>query len=206
MIRNAALPVRSSSHRAFTLIELMVVVAIMAILAGLVFGAMQGMGQNAKRKKAGVQIAALELGLEMFKQEYGDFPISEVDPEIDAAAGSAVLYQALSGDGKNLLELAGSAEPSKGEIGSSHPALMEQLDAKRDPFKMVLQRSESDYLVADPWGQPYRYLCYRDKSGRQASQRNPASYDLYSHGQTIEEEMAKGEGGSGQDQWITNWN
>lgn len=205
MIRNAAIPVRSSSRRAFTLIELMVVVAIMAILAGLVFGAMQGMGQNAKRKKAGVQIAALELGLEMFRQEYGDFPISAADPEIDAEEGSSVLYQALSGDGNDRLQLTGTPQPSRGEIGSSHKALMEQLDAKRDPFKMVMQRSESIYYVSDPWGQPYRYVCHQNKSDRQSGQRNPASYDLFTHGQTTEEELANGGVGSDQKQWITNW-
>jgi prepilin-type N-terminal cleavage/methylation domain-containing protein len=193
-----------SRQRAFTLIELMVVIGIMAILAGLVFGAMSGMKKNSMRKKCAVQIAALELGLTMYETEFGGYPISEVDPEGDARTGATILYQALSGDGNDLLE-ASSPVASIGELGSSQKSYMEQLDAKRNPFAMVMRRSGASYYVADPWREPFRYRCLRTAQERQSGQRNPASYDLYSHGQTEEEEMQEGGGGDEEKKWITNW-
>jgi prepilin-type N-terminal cleavage/methylation domain-containing protein len=194
----------SSRQRAFTLIELMVVMAIMAILAGLVFGAMRGMKANSMRKKSSVQIAALELGLEMYRTDFGGFPISEVDPEGDARTGATILYQALSGDGNDLLE-ASSPQASIGELASSQRSYMEQLDAKRNPFGLVMRRSGASYYVADPWREPYRYRCLATAQDRQSGQRNPASYDLYSHGQTENEEMQEGGGGDEEKKWITNW-
>ena len=205
MTNNASSPPATfSNHQAFTLIELMVVVAVMATLAGLVFASMHGMGQNAKRKTAGVRIAALELGLEMYRQDHGDFPVSETDPDLDPHEGAIVLYQALSGDGNTRLNLVGG-EASIGELGSSQKAYMEQLDAKRNPSKMVLHNGR-DYFISDPWRQPFRYTRYEERGNRQSAQRNPASYDLYTHGKTAEEEAAEGASGRDEKKWITNWN
>jgi len=194
----------SSWKTGFTLIELLVVIAIMAILAGLVFGAMRGMGDSSKRKKAKTLISTIELALEMYRQEFGSFPVSVADPEDNAEQGARILYQALSGDGND--QLLGD-QPSQGELGSSHRALMGLLDPRRNAFKMVSTGPGGSYYLIDPWGEPFHYLCFQLPVDRQANQHNPASYDLYTHGASASDEEP-GEGEEDDDpekKWVTNW-
>lgn len=57
-----------------TLIEILVVLAILGLLAGLVGPNLLNRLDSAKSKTAGVQIKDLEQGLEMFKLDVGRFP------------------------------------------------------------------------------------------------------------------------------------
>ncbi len=61
----------------FTLLELLVVLAILGLLMGLVGPRVLAQLGGAKTKTAGVQIADLERGLELFKLDVGRFPTSE---------------------------------------------------------------------------------------------------------------------------------
>src|SRR5664280_1429701 len=61
----------------FTLIELMVVVVIIAILAGLVIPRFMGETDKAKQAKAKMQIESLESALKMYKLDNGSYPTTE---------------------------------------------------------------------------------------------------------------------------------
>jgi general secretion pathway protein G len=61
----------------FTLIELMVVVAIIAILASIVAPRMVQRAEKAKRAAARVQIANLKTALINFRMDTGDFPTTD---------------------------------------------------------------------------------------------------------------------------------
>ncbi len=61
----------------FTLIEIMVVVTILAILAGLVVPKLVGRTDDAKRVAAGVQIKNLEGALTLYKLDNNDYPTTE---------------------------------------------------------------------------------------------------------------------------------
>ncbi|TWO67920.1 type II secretion system protein GspG [Caenimonas sedimenti] len=63
--------------RGFTLVELLVVLAILTLLAGLVGPKVLGQLGGAKSKTASVQIADLEKALELFKLDVGRFPNKE---------------------------------------------------------------------------------------------------------------------------------
>lgn len=72
----------SSSYRrakvaGFTLVELLVVLAILTLLVGLVGPRMLNQLGGAKSKTAGVQISDLEKSLELFKLSVGRFPTDE---------------------------------------------------------------------------------------------------------------------------------
>ena len=61
----------------FTLIELMVVIVILGILAGLIVPRIMGRPEEAKQLKAKIQIESLETALKLFKLDAGMYPDTE---------------------------------------------------------------------------------------------------------------------------------
>ncbi len=60
--------------RGFTLIELLAVIVIIGILVGIVIGVGGNVRQKAATARAKAEIAALELSLERYKIDNGDYP------------------------------------------------------------------------------------------------------------------------------------
>lgn len=69
--------IHRSAAAGFTLVELLVVLAILTLLAGLVGPRVLGLLGGAKAKSAVVQIADIDKALELFKLDVGRFPSSE---------------------------------------------------------------------------------------------------------------------------------
>lgn len=86
------IPVRQSRSRCipqgFTLIELMLVVTVIAILAGLTLAAMSGINQRAARDRAKGEIAAIVNAIESYKIQTGAYPTN---------MGTNVIYTNISG-------------------------------------------------------------------------------------------------------------
>ncbi|MEM7146375.1 MAG: prepilin-type N-terminal cleavage/methylation domain-containing protein [Verrucomicrobiota bacterium] len=181
---------RAGWSRAFTLIELLVVIAIIAILAGLSLKFIGGAQESAKRKKATAQLDAIKLGLENFQIDNGEYPINDGQPE----DGGPILYQALSGDGNNLLGFYGDSASSSGRIGSSGEVYWKDMNSQ----SIVGSNGSSSYALVDPWANAYHYVRKGTAAERRTGQKNEATYDLWSLGGGSDDE-------EGEPKWITNW-
>lgn len=115
-------------RRAFTLIELLAVVAIVGILAAITLSISSGASEGAKRDRAEAEIALLKAAVESYRAAYGAYPQMNNDP--------AAFWQALSGQ----LRPDGNAD---------NRAPFVTLEG------LTLDDTES-HLV-DPWGWPYYY-------------------------------------------------
>lgn len=65
------------NEKGFTLIELMVVIVILGILAGLIVPRIMGRPDEARRAKARIQIESLETALKLYKLDNGNYPSTE---------------------------------------------------------------------------------------------------------------------------------
>ena len=100
---------RSSSPRAFTLIEMLTVMLIIAILAGIVLSVNGLVQTKAARARAEGEMKSISLSCENYKADNGTFPRSDDTDALDARVSanptsaayqkaSQYLYIALSGD------------------------------------------------------------------------------------------------------------
>ena len=68
---------KQNGIRGFTLIELMVVIVILGILAGLIVPRIMGRPEEAKQLKAKLTIESLETSLRLYKLDTGSYPTTE---------------------------------------------------------------------------------------------------------------------------------
>ena len=139
----------------FTLMELLLVVALISVLAGLALGAMQGMKQRAATTRARSELALLSQALEHYRQLYGDYP-----QVADAPEG---LYAALAG----LVGPTGSALRG--------PNLADGLGVT---CRRVEQPDGAGCFV-DPWDNPYQFVYFTRPVGTGEMEHG---YVLYSVG------------------------
>src|SRR5215467_14406055 len=83
---------RKRRYTAFSLIELIVVIAIIVIVAGLVLSTVGYVQRKAARSRAETEIASMSAALEGYKADNGIYPQNAL------VAGAHALYQGLSGD------------------------------------------------------------------------------------------------------------
>ncbi len=120
-----------SRHHAFTLVEILVTVSIIAVLAGLLVPALNTVRASAKRTTAAERVATLEVALGVYRQEDAQrrFPPVEPDGTLRSSAWPP----------RNLDLLAGVGLTWQGHEIATGPTL--------------------GGALIDPWRQPYRYRC-----------------------------------------------
>ncbi len=139
---------------AFTLLELLAVVALVALLCGLLLGAARRVVEVGRTARTKAELAVLAAALENYQRLYGDYP-QTADP-------SQLLQSLLGRRGpRNTV----SSTPSL--LGLAHYRTV----AGRDPWGDV------SATLIDAWDQPYQYI-YKDP----AASWGQVSYVLYSRG------------------------
>jgi prepilin-type N-terminal cleavage/methylation domain-containing protein len=175
----------------FTLVELLVVVAIMALLAALTLGVFSYANRAASKSRTTTTLAAIGSALDRYNADFGEFPgvanpgnLVTVNNRDYEAAGAATLYQALSGDGYTEIYLAdtppGTANPnSDGEIEQDEAPNVKMADMPQSIIRIM----NGVYFLADGWAQPFQYMPRGEvATGGDPNTVNP-TYDLWSYAQ-----------------------
>lgn len=161
--------------RAFTLIEILTVIAIIAVLAGITLGAARGVKQRAAMAQAKAELAVLATALESYKRQYGDYPWTGTaanDPLLSAPLaedGPGILFNALAGKRGPLEDLTAMDGKTWVDFGRL---------TVQDPTKLPEHGSTGQLANAfvDPWGRRYLYF-YNPSTAWKA-----VGYVLYSVG------------------------
>lgn len=107
---------RHIGTEAFTLIELLTVISIIAILIGIMAVGMRKTNMIAKNIRQKVEFKAMEVGLELFAKDFDNYPESRSLPDAVAAqsvCGAQHLAEALVGrDGRGFEPITGWYPPS----------------------------------------------------------------------------------------------
>ena len=172
----------------FTLIELMAVVAIIAILAGLVLGGAGAVRQRAARGQAKAEIAAIEAGLARYQMDFGAYPTAT---NISTNGGAYALnptaspYIGSGNAGQILFTNLWGAATYAATTGQK-----QYLNVKPS----MVNTSGVNYFI-DPWGYAYGYYWNGTRS-----LFGGAVPDVWSTG---------GQNGTGTQtnrlKWITSW-
>jgi len=129
-------PLREQS--AFTLVELLAVITIIGILAGLTLGAAGAVRRHGATSTAKAEVAALQAACDRYYADNSTYPIGTASPTtVTAPAGATVLFTNLIGSA-NL-----STAPTTKRYFEPKPA-------------MVYTNGTPNYFV-DPWGYAYGY-------------------------------------------------
>ena len=150
------------NNSGFSLVELLVVVSIIVILAGITIG---GMSQvNAKRDISTTQktIGMVRTKLEAFFNEQGFYPVGQ-------NATSACVYKALSGD------------PTGQGVNPTGTIYWPELNDDRNPA--LVSTLQGNRVILDGFGESLRYRSAIDVNGNPVQNvKNDGDFDLWSIG------------------------
>jgi type II secretory pathway pseudopilin PulG len=176
---------------AFTLIELLIVMAIIIVLAGLILATSNYVQKKGYRSRAEAEIAALSAALENYKADNGVYPrdaassdqADPTEPLSDKAytSASVFLYNQLFGTTN------GGRTPTAG-AKTYFPFKPNQLSP--------LDQTQAVTSLRDPFGNPYGYSTAKATTPSGTVGFNP-TFDLWS--------IADGAAGTDQTKWVKNW-
>ena len=173
---------RSSMRRAFTIIEMLVVIAIIAILAGMLLPAISKAKINAQRKAAKTEMVNIISAIEAYHNEYSRYPTPTNYLTQDFTFGDLSV-----GSSTNLYNTGSLTDNSDLMAILMDEDRLVNTDHKKNPRKRAFfnpsKRANTtnepglgpDLVLRDPWGQPYMITIdydYDDKTRDDVYRRN----------------------------------
>lgn len=202
------------SLSAFTLIEMLTVIVLIAVLASMVIGISGFVNAKAARSRAEGEIQAMATACESYKTDNGTYPqntdTDALNAEVDGAPtstkytkASLYLYTSLSGDAEPV-----DAPDFKPEGKIYYTFRPEGLSAVKANKKIT-----SVKYIQDPFGNCYGYSTaglksVQESKAQSASKNDPSedrpgyntTFDLWSTGGKV-----SAAGQVDQAKWIKNW-
>lgn len=220
---------KSDSSSGFTLIEMLTVMAVIAVLASLVVATNAYAHKKAGLVRADGEVHAMASACENYRADFGGFPrdlaegsTDKLDPKEngDPTTGkyrdaNLYLYKALSGDAV------------QGSVPVEKPKPTDKPDGKAETkgyfeFRPDMLRKASSgteiLFIQDPFGNPYGYSTAgsrADEEYREKLQADPAAtrdnkegfnptFDLWSTGGVVTKDKGD-ELNEKRKRWIKNW-
>lgn len=160
------------SRPGFTLIEMLVVIAIIIILAALTLGGFNFVQAKQAREKAKVQVGLLQMALEDFRADNGFYP---PNPNQNGMNGTMEIYRFLY-------------PPLAADGGVNPDVYLAELNPENDTQGWLDgQLGPGPHRIVDPWGFEFRYRTNAPGDNGAIFAANPG-YDLWSvgpDGQTV---------------------
>lgn len=209
------------SRRGFTLVEMLVVVAIMSLLAALTMGGYTYAMRSSKRRVTSGTFAAINLSLVRYETDFGEYPepvgsdemVEFLPGKTYDVSGAACLYQALTGDGFDKIKgVSGSGDAAAQSDGKTQGTEeIKNMKLAEIPQTMFTKKG-SDYILIDGFGRPFQYI----KAAAPVASGTPpeattinSTYDLWSYSEdelnTTKKSIDTLEDPNISIKWIKNW-
>ena len=185
---------RLRAQDAFTLIELLAVVVVIAMLAAILLGTINAVRLKADRSQTRVDIAMLSLAIENYKLDHGTYPTSSLVriSSIWYSSGQKRWATAeINNSGLLLAQLAGAAKKYY-NFRKDQTNTLSAASPTNGPAWATMN------VIVDRWGSPLNYFCtyptiptpiywsYNYGGGTlycsTGGQMNVSSFDLWSYG------------------------
>ena len=145
---------RSKQKQAFTLIELLMVIAIIGILAGILIPTVGAVRKQANIAASKSQLSNYVTAITMFKGEYGYFPFTDAQVTGDSKGGKNVnslnddFIQTLSGrDGSTVVQEGGNRRSIGFHSFSESEFLLDDNDQVATPLTIADRFSNTNIFI-----------------------------------------------------------
>ena len=138
--------------KAFTLIELLTVIAIIGVLAGITFGVSKGVQEKSAISQARTELATLAQALDAYKKQYGDYP------QTGSSAGSPTATASdTTVEGQLFNALMGKYGPKLDKIQGKQFAEASKYTLQNTNLPTPGNNNTVNNAFVDPWGRLYLY-------------------------------------------------
>ncbi len=141
---------KDMKKRTFTLVELLTVIAIIAVLAGILLPALSKSKEKALATKARADVTSIAAAIGQFETTYGYLPYTEVPPQDPPDTDAEV------GTYSDFIDILTANDDTK------NPRQMSFLSADSSDFQ-------------DPWGEDYNIVLDYDYDGKITSYGSPSN-------------------------------
>lgn len=154
-------------RRNFTLVEILTVIAIIAILMGLLLPVMSTAQRKGKENKARAAIQSIKFAIEQYENDYGILPVIGT-PKIGTDPGDSVINPSISDSENNTFKITGESDSAydrlmeiltlaKASDGTAYTGAnskkIRYIEAPANKVKDV--KKNEGYFILDPWGRRY---------------------------------------------------
>jgi prepilin-type N-terminal cleavage/methylation domain-containing protein len=163
-------PSALSPRQGFTLIEVLVVIAIISLLMGMIFPSVATALNSAKKRRAANDAKQIAAAVEIFLKQYGYLPVPRTEQGFRAGPGNGDFGQEqvqpfTEDESKKIIQVLRSTPQN---YNQNH-------QLKRVVFYDT-EGAEEDGTVLDPWGNQYRIKLDRDFNGKVEYYSDPIQY------------------------------